>query len=90
MQCEFCGETSVTARYLFVVPRGIRKDTSACVVCEALIDAGDWESVVQRTVDTYYVKHPHDPRPRSEVTALVTETWRVVRDTLGLRKERKC
>jgi hypothetical protein len=42
--------------------------------------------VVQRTVDTYYVKYPHDTRPRSEVTAMVTETWRLVRDTVGLRK----
>jgi hypothetical protein len=84
--CEFCSGTPVTARYDLIAPTDGRSDAMACATCETLIDAGEWDMVVQRTVDTYYVKYPHDTRPRSEVTAMVTETWRLVRDTVGLRK----
>ena len=87
MKCEFCSCTPVTARYLLIVSQGSkRKDATACAVCEALIDADDWNHVVQRTVDSYYMAFPHDPRPRSEITALVAETWRLLRETIGLRK----
>jgi hypothetical protein len=84
--CEFCSATPVTARYDLLAPSDGRKDATACAMCEKLIDAGDWDMVVQRTVDTYYAKLPHDTRPRSEITAIVTKTWRLMRETVGLRK----
>jgi len=84
--CEFCSATPVTARYDLLAPSDNRKDAAACAVCETLIDAGEWEMVVQRTVDTYYEKCPHVTRPRSEITAMISETWRLVRETIGLRK----
>ena len=84
--CEFCSGTPVTARYELKAHTDSRKDAAACAACETLIDAGEWDMVVQRTVDTYYAKCPHDTRPRSEVTAMVTETWRLVRETVGLCK----
>jgi hypothetical protein len=84
--CEFCSGTPVTARYDLIAPNDSRSDAAACAICETLIDAGEWDMVVERTVDTYYVKYPHATRPRSEATAMVTETWRLVRDVVGLRK----
>lgn len=69
--CDFCSEKPVVASYAaddfeatpFSVPGASLYQTSvggwaACATCEKLIDANDWDRLLDRAVTTFFLKHP--------------------------------
>jgi len=46
--CDFCPGTPVAARY---------RDWAACPECERIIDAGDWDALLERSVAGFFEKY---------------------------------
>ncbi|SRR6266496_1863287 len=69
IQCDFCSDKSVTATYIaddFIVTafssiRIVQTSVggwAACALCEKLIDAGDWDTLLTHSVATFFAKYP--------------------------------
>lgn len=69
IQCDFCSERPVTARYCaesFITPFSTESiihesvgDWAACSTCESLIDRGDWESLIHRAALKLFQAAPY-------------------------------
>ncbi len=68
LKCDFCSDSKVVARYAardFAV--GVHGDITvesigdwaACAVCEKLLDALDWNAVVERSTQKFFEHHPN-------------------------------
>lgn len=78
--CDFCSGSPTVAVYLaddFIVyamssARILQESVggwAACALCEKLIDAGDWDTVLTHSVATFLSNYPSLPILESEIRA---------------------
>lgn len=85
--CDFCSSPKVWTSYQcedFVMGKGELLETSsvgqwaACNICAQLIDAGKWDELLQRSIDTFMDKHA--VIPREVVTSFITRLHKMFRE----------
>jgi hypothetical protein len=54
---------------------------TACVECAALVDAGEWITLIDRAVDAFIRRHPeaNDPHAREFIRAKVSDSYETLR-----------
>jgi hypothetical protein len=89
--CDFCSDTPVVARYhaedFLTVSNDILVsesvgDWAACSTCEALIDAGRWDDLINHAVERFFVVHPDmKDMPMDIIREYLTQTYATLRQS---------